>query len=429
MMPTLLRALPLPLVLAGCTGAAARQDSSGDLGPSRVVDAGSGARIGIGTADAGMDAVMDTPDAADAADAGGPVTGEAGDPNLGALVFVEVPDTPCAAPGGNAIQLTPAIPGSNTFDSMGALAGVGARRFAVSSSGLTLVTFDPDGSNPSSPFGGAGAAASEGAAIDAIVVGAGTSLALQRIDPTGAAMGPAQSLTSGPVDSFAVGAGATQGLTVWTLAGAMAGRLFAVGGGLGASVDLGGDTAGETTTAARIVARGDGFAIVWTRQRTDGKTETLWRSVDATGAAGPPLTLILSQGAHSLVALAPRATGGVAALVNDGLLGAVVVPIDDSGGLVAPAFRFAGSSYGLGVATHGAELAVVASKDNRAAMRAVGGDGTPLGPWECLDDGADADFFMPGAAIDSDDTGYATLTGMANGSTAYLGEDHTGAGL
>jgi hypothetical protein len=416
-------ALALMLALAGCSSARGTADTLGNQQGGVGPDASSLPPAPAEASDAGGTDVAT--EAADEMEAGG----EASNPNLGALVTVDVPDTPCAAPGGNAIQLTPAIPGSSAFDSMGVLSGTSTRRFAVSSSGLELVTFDPDGSNPSSALTGVGAAAGEGSAIDAIVVGDGSSLALQRIDPTGVALGAAQSLTPGPVDSFAVGVGAAQGLAVWTLAGAMTGRLFAVGGGLGAAADLGSDTAGVTTAVTRVVPRGDGFAIVWTRQRTDGRTETLWRSVDSTGAAAAPLTLVLSEGEHSVVAVAPRTTGGIAVLVDEGLLGAVAVPVDDDGGVVPPAFRFAGTSYGLGIATNGSEMAVMAARDNSSALRAIGGDGTPLGPWECLDDGADATLFAPGSAIDSDGAGYATLTSVANGSAAFLREDPTGAGL
>jgi hypothetical protein len=415
-------ALALMLVLAGCSSPHGTVDTLGDQQGGGAAHASPVPQAPTEANDAGADVVAE---AAAEMEAGG----EASTPNLGTLVTVDVPDTPCTTPGGNAIQVTPAIPGSSAFDSMGALSGTSTRRFAVSSSGLQLVTFDPDGSNPSSALSGVGAAAPEGSAIDAIVVGDGASLALQRIDPTGVALGSAQSLTSGPVDSFAVGVGAAQGLAVWTLGGAMTGRLFAVGGGLAAAADLGSDTAGASTAATRVVARGDGFAIVWTRQRTDGRTETLWRSVDSTGAAAPPITLVLSEGVHSVVAVAPRTTGGIAVLVDEGLLGAVVMPVDDDGGVVPPAFRFAGTSYGLGIATNGPEMAVVAARDNGSALRAIASDGTPLGPWECLDDGSGYSLFAPGSAIDSDGAGYATLTSVANGSAAFLNEDHTGAGL
>jgi hypothetical protein len=335
----------------------------------------------------------------------------------------------CVAAGGTAIQVTPAFPDSSPFDRLGILGGPGGRRFATSSQGLQLFTFDVDGGNPSMGTAGPATGAGDGATVATLAPQSTGGLAFQRFDMSGAAQGVVAPLLSSVPDSFAVAAGSVQGLVVWSAGAAMAGRFFTLGGGLGTSVDLGTDTAGVSTFHTNLVSAGDTFVVVWTRERTDGQFETLWRGIDAAGTPTNPVSIILSAEAHTAIALAAR-PGGSAVLLDAGASGAAVVLLDTQGGIVGPGYWLNGAAYGLGLATNGSSLAVVASKDNRAALRVLGQDGTALGPWRCLDDAQDAGTgFTPGAAVDADGTGFATLTHVTNGSSILLREDPNGAGL
>jgi hypothetical protein len=351
------------------------------------------------------------------------------DPHFGALAFVDVSDTACMDVGGGAIQVTPALPDSSPFDRLGTLTGAAGRRFATSSEGLELFTFDADGSNPSMGATGPATGASQGPTIAALLLQPKGGIAFQQFDASGAAQGKGQALLSLAPDSFTVAAAPAQGLAVWTAGGTMAGRFFGLDGSLGASVDLGSDTAGVTTSSTNLIAARDTFVVVWTRLRTDGQFETLWRSIDATGTPSNPRTVLLSAEPHGATALAAR-PGGSAVLLDAGASAVAVVLLDAQGQMVGPGYWLSGAQYGLGLAANASSFAVVASKDNRSALRVLGLDGTPLGPWRCLDHPDDGgSTITPGAAVDVDGTGYATLTHVSNGSSIFLREDSNGAGL
>lgn len=359
----------------------------------------------------------------DAAKADGATPPDGSD--LGNLTVVDVPDVACQAPGGNASEVTPANPNGPIYDRIGTVA---SRRFAVSSDGLQFFTFGAPAGG-STPVPNVIGAAGEGSLVAGLVK-SGKALSLQRFDADGAASGGSIALAANN-DWQAVVAGPAKTLVVWSYGGAMAAKLLAVGGTVSADVDLGADTGGAGTYAIGAVPSGTGFLITWTRNRSDGKLETLYRRVEADGTASVPQSLVLSSGDHLMVGLAPTTGGGAAMLINEGLPSkdAVVVRIDAQGAVIQPAFRLIGSGRGFGIASNNGELGIVASIGHRSGFRALASDGAALGPWYCLDDSDGGSSFYPNAAIDVDGTGYAHLTRVQNGAAIVRLVDRLGAGL
>ncbi len=352
-------------------------------------------------------------------------TGDDGGPT--SVTIVDVPNLPCAKPGGTSVELTAATGTSPTFDRMGS---VGTSRFAWSTGGGGLITFHDDSTNVSTPVDGVASAGGEPSAIVSLVASSG-GLVLQRYHFDGSTSGSSTPLANPVPVGAVIAGGPSKSLALWKDGVDVVGKMIDAGGGVAGSVSLGTGSGGAAGAFAASAAwTGSDFAVVWSRKRTDGKTETSFAKVSTAGAVSGTRSVFVDAG-HSVVQLAKKTTG-FGLLLNEGqpATGLYVVRLDDQGKSASTILHLLGGKYGLGLAANGNDVAAVGVlSDGRGVFASFDDSGTPLGRWMCVDDSAGGVSFDAQVAIDTSDTGFALLSHRVNGSTALLHVDHVGIGL
>ncbi len=378
--------------------------------------------VPVGSGDGGEPVSRDAAAPEDSSVAVGVVDGG---PSLGTVPVpvVDVPDIAAVDVGGTGTEVTPAEPNGPLYDRLGSL---GERHFAVSSDGLSFLTFG-EGEPISPVVPNVVTAAAEGNLIAALAK-SGTALSLQRYTEHGVASG-APATVAPSADWQAVGVDATSTLVVWSHDAALSGALMARGTATMRPLDLGATAAAGGTYAIQVVPSGAGFVVTWTRNRLDKRTETLWLRVGDDGSISSPTTVLLSTAGHALVGASALPTG-TALLVNEGLpvVDSVVLRVDTDGKVTAIT-RLLGTSTAFGLAANAAELGVVAARQGHAVLRTLGADGAALGPFYVLDDAPVGGTFIPQSAVVTDGAGYAHLTHVKNGAAVFRRSDRTGLGL
>jgi hypothetical protein len=329
----------------------------------------------------------------------------------GKVVIVDEPDTACTAPTGIERALYPAD-AAPAFDR---LARVGARRVATSTRTGGFAVFDLDGAN-AAPLvvlaGSANVAASEGATIGMAGI-EGTELRYARYDASGGKVGATLVLDNAMTGGLVVGGGAGEALVVWSGDGRMHARGVDASGALaGASFDF---AAGSVVTSfVGSVVRGESsFAVAWSAPSESGTSRTFFMRASTTGPIGQALELTGLAPEHEVVQLA-KTTTGFAALVQERSPSRVlVVLLDPSGRVAAPARRLLGSTYAFAVSARGAELGVVARRTTgETQLRILGAGGVPRAAWTCFEVVSDGAL---GAGIDAEGAGYAVVRRTAGG--------------
>jgi hypothetical protein len=346
-----------------------------------------------------------------------------GDGALGGLTIVDEPDMACTAAGGTTttVYMGPVSP------PISRLRMVAARRVAGGPDVGGFVTFNVDGTSPSSPPTMVGAVSTDVTSEDTAIGAVGsdpTDVVYQRFDPSGNLLGPpitvVAHLSSDPV-GVAIGGGGGNSLVVWGAGGG----LYAAGINAGALAGAPFQLATNVYTSsvyATIVPSATGYAIAWTGDPVVGVTESSVAFASATALTGPPTTLTIS-GMGFKVRRIVASSSGYVLLVDGALAGqddVYVIPLNGSGQVAGAAHRLVGSDIAEDMAILGGQLGVVASKilinngdsaspGHRKLFRPLDLTGKALGSWICV--GADEPGNVPvDMAIDADGTGFAVMS-------------------
>jgi hypothetical protein len=393
------RAIVAAVFLVACSDAAVVNDAGGQPDAS---DAAPEAQ----TIDAGPP---------DAADAGAGADADAEPPQA----VVDVADTACTTIDAG-VELVKG-PGAPRFVET---ALVGTTRFAASED--SLVTFQPDGSQPSKTFAPTGAdllvAAAEGSDIAVGQLGGG-GIGFTLYDSSGALVG-GQTLQSTPPPgdpALAIASSASASLVVWRQDKTLRGVELAPSPG--APRDFAAATFGTSVDVAAASDGASDWAIAWSGDPGDGT----WRVRTTFWSATSSNTIVYHGTVPVHVERVVRLSSGYAILASAGnpLSDVLVIFIDDQGAPSATPHRYLGAQYAWDLATGSAGLGLVARRNTEEpTFRALDATGTPLGPWVCLD--GPLGTLVGGAGVDGDGSGWAVVYSADDGSARFVRLDANG---
>ena len=422
---TCARLMVAPLLLLGLAcGSAGKHvpaglaDAAGSSGSASVTHAG--------------DSSVSGSDAASGANAGG--AGSTDDPEqppaeLGGdssqeLQVVEVPAGPATA-----LDLTPHvfIPATDAFYVFDRAGVVGKRRFALDTASLALVTFDSDGTAPSSPLLDQPLAAA----------GRGDELVALELDDKGDLVsvtydgelkhGTAPRRLAGPGSGAqALASSADQDVAVWSLGSQLEGRLLATQSAIGDGFDYGARSSGDHGCAARALWTGKRFAMLWTRANTGGENLLSWGTIDEQGATLSARNLLSAQTALHLEDVVALSDGRLAVLLTLGspAQAPLLLFVDEFGTLAGAAHVYQGVTAAWTLASDGTTLLLSArSGQSQGVIRLLDATGEPRSDWLVVDDSAVASNFEPRVAVFTSDQGYAAVVRLTDGSSAVVDLD------
>jgi hypothetical protein len=105
-----------------------------------------------------------------------------------------------------------------------------------------------------------------------------------------------------------------------------------------------------------------------------------------------------------------------------------VLFLDEAGGVVGPARRLLGATFGFDLAAVGGTVGVLAYREGGSTefRPFSSGGGDPLGDWRCVDGPSAQSFNL--AAIDADGAGFAILYRAPDGAERFVRTNATGSG-
>jgi hypothetical protein len=385
---------------------------------------GTGGQGGTGASGGGAGAAGGQGGGGEGQGGGGGGSGGSGD--LGSIAVVDVSDTECKSLIGSATELYPAASNPPAFS---ALLRVGSTRVAGGRFAGGFVTFGLDGSGPSpSPIGldpDFNLVASEEVTLG-LVASDGTSIRFQRYGADEQPIGPEVVLGSASGIGLSIAGQPGGSLAVWGASPGMRARYVDDSGALMPAYDFGEATPGAGLVSSVARAEAD-FAVLWSAKGDDG-AHTWFARLGAAAALGPEVDLTGAAGDHYVVKLV-RTQGGYAALLNGGspLTAAYLIVLNEAGGVVGPARRLLGATFGWDLAALGSSLGVLAFReDGSTEFRPFSAAGDPLGDWRCVDGPSSQSFNL--AAIDADGPGYAIVYRAPDGAERFVRTNATGTG-
>lgn len=387
------------------TGARGAADATGG-----AMDAAAGAALGGGHS------------------AGGAAAGAPGDvPGESELEIVEVEDTPCELTQAEANTFMEPEPLELSFDRAGA---VGERRFALDTASLALITFAPDGSDPSAiEYSDFVAATGFQERLVTLELAAEGELVARAYDALASEPSAPLSLDEIGTGSHAVAASPDGVLAVWRSEDELRGQLFTPGQALSERFDFGRLSCGEHSCTPYVLWNGDRFLVLWTRVEASGHSTLSWAAVDAAGKVVGAKNVLGAEDSYRLAGAASLADAGAALLLTEGAPArAPLLVLIDAFGRPRPTLRrFLGATEAWGIASAGSKLALVArSSSAQAVFRPLAADGEPVSGWVCVDDsGMDTDF-EPRVALFAADDAYGAVVRHTDGSAVHLELDVLG---
>lgn len=310
------------------------------------------------------------------------------------------------------------------FDQAGVVA---QRRFAFDSASLAVMTFGPDGSEPSPPMLDLPVAAA--ARGDELVV-----LELDQEDALVAVSYDSQLehdskplALAGPGTSAQTIAGSdARSVAVWSEGTTLYGQLLTAQDKLGSVFDFGPHSSADHGTATRAVWTGEHFVVLWTRPDADGNTVLSWGSIDEQGVPIVARNLLSSASALRIEDAVALGDGRQAALLTLGSpsRSPLLVFVDSHGQLSGSAHLYSGASAAWSLASNGASL-LLAARSNRSqgVVRLLDTEGDPQTGWLVVDDSALDSNFEPRVALFPVDRGFGAVVRLTDGSAAVLDID------
>jgi hypothetical protein len=370
-----------------------------------------------------------------------PVVGEAAAPPSGydgglGLGLADVADTPCSKRGGTLTPVIAANDASAAAPRWHNLHAFGSRLVADATDQSGFVVFDSSGANAkvvSSPLASGGTTT-----LGNAIVGAGSAdgliAAAQPFDSNGGAIGMPIPVAGEDPEGLAIGSDGTTALMVWSNFQNLRARGVSAMGALGMGpYDLAVSAPVNDPSVAVSFVKQDLYAVVFSGNDTGTTYQTAFGRGSSTQRVGDPSNLFRGLVARTVVGLARTAKGfALVVAVSDGpKTYGMLVLMDVGGHRTSAGLKLLGTIDTTAVAVNGDTIGVLATR-NAAGMgatvefRPFGADGTPLGPWVCLDDlGSDTDL---GGGLAPDGNGFVAIFRSKDGADSLARFDHLGTG-
>jgi hypothetical protein len=358
------------------------------------------------------------------------------------LGLADVEDTPCATRGGALATVLAPTDGGPAVPSFKDLRVVGSRRVATTTDAYGFVLFDADGKNANlitpithySTIAVAGDKVLVGGAEGEFVGGE-----VSVYDANGTTTGDPVFIVDGPEDPENMGSGSdgTKALFVWVPEAVpkIRARGFVGTAAVGdAPYELALGNYPATPSSVVAAVQPDLFAVVFNGYDLGDRWLTGFGRGSTTARVGDPTALFEGPVPRNVTGLV-RTGNGLALLVNvnDGPKPyAMLVTMDVGGHRTSAGLKLVGTSGASAIAasTDGNTIGVLATRRETAGLatefRPFALDGTPLGPWVCLETpGTEPDL---GGGLVADGTGWSAIFRAKDGSASLARFDHLGTG-
>lgn len=339
---------------------------------------------------------------------------------------VEVPPGPGPGAGGEtALSIAPQVFLETTeefyvFDRAGAVNG---RRFALDTSSLALVTFEPDGSAASDvmldlPV----AAAPRGDDLVVLALGDQDELLAVTYDAQ-LKRGTELRLAPAGTGAHALGGSLEQSVAVWSEDDELHGQLFDTQGAIGQGFDFGPRSCGAHDCATSVVQRDGRFGVVWSRVNASGESMLSWGTLDEQGGPLAAKNVLSAAVALRLADAVALADGRLAVLLTVGspAQNPLLLFLDAYGTLESTVHVYPGATAAWTMASNGTSLLLAARSDqSQGVVRWLDFKGEPLSDWLIVDDSGIGTNFEPRVALFSVDAAFGAVLRLTDGSSATL---------